>query len=266
MNTNKERTQVMSVGQPQGQNDTIEIDLAELFAHFLSKWYFLLAGLLAGAILAGAYTYFLVTPTFTATSKLYMVSNSRDTIVDLSDFNIGNSLSADYEQLLRVRPILEQVIEEEELSYTYEQLRGMISVSTISGTRILQISVTSASPGEAMTVANALADKAVEEIPVLMDTATPNIAERAIIPTQKSSPSMKKNVMLGGILGLILVAGIFTVIYLMDDTMATAEDVQKKLGIMPLTVIPEGDITGHYDTVDDKNHKRNRKSGRRKHK
>ena len=238
----------------------IEIDLLELAGYFLSRWYLLLLGLIAGMTIAGVYTWFFITPRFSATSKLYMVSSSSDTIVDLTDFNIGNSLSSDYEELLKVRPILEEIIEEEDLPYSYEQILGMINISTKSNTRILQIRATSASPEEAMVIANALADKAVEEIPILMDTARPNIAERAIVPTQKSSPSMKRNVLVGGLLGLLLVAGVLTVLFLMDDTMFTAEDVQKQLGIMPLTVIPEGDIQHRYDTHEDKKGRGRRKS------
>ncbi len=238
----------------------MEIDLAELLAYYLTKWYLLFIGFLIGAIIAGAFTYFLITPKFTATSKLYMVANSSNTIVDLSDFNIGNSLSSDYAQLLKVRPILEEIIEEEKLSYTVEALRGMISISKVSDTRILQISSTSTSPQEAMVIANALADKAVEELPVLMDTATPNIAERAITPKQKSSPSMSRNVMMGALVGLLLVAGVLTVIFLMDDTMKTAEDVQRELGIMPLTVIPEGEMpAGHHSEESSRRRRKRRK-------
>lgn len=247
----------------QAGQEELEIDLIELLYHFLSKWYLLMIGLLVGAGIAGAYTYYRITPKFTATAKLYMVSNSSDTIVDLSDFNIGNSLSSDYRELIRVRPILEEVIEEEELSYTYEQLRRMITISTISDTRILQISVTSTSPAEAMTVANALADKATEEIPVLMDTTKPNIAERAIVPTQKSSPSMKRNVAMGGLIGLLFVAAILTVLFLIDDTMSSAEEVQKKLGIMPLTIIPESEFPG---SVSGSKRRRKKKRQRRKRK
>ena len=235
----------------QSVNNVKEIDLVELMFYFAGKWYLLLIGLLAGTIIAGCVTYFLIKPKYTATSKLYMVSNSSDTIVDLSDFNIGNSLSSDYEELLRVRPILEQIIEEEDLPYTYEQLRSMINISTINNTRILRVAVESTSPTEAMTIANDLADKAVEEIPMLMDTAKPNIAERAIVPQSKSSPSLTRNVVIGGLLGLLAVAAILTVIFLMDDTMATAEDVQRKIGIMPLTVIPEGELQQRYSLDED---------------
>ena len=238
----------------------MEIDLIELISLFMSKWYLLLTGLLVGGILAGIFTFFFIDPTYTGSAKLYMVSNSSDTIVDLSDFNIGNSLSSDYEQLLKVRPILEEIINEEDLDYTYEQLKKMVTISTISNTRILQISTVSHSPKEAMVISNALADKAVEEIPILMDTATPNIAERAIIPTEKTGPSMMKNTLIGSLLGMLLIAGILTILFLMDDTINTAEEMEKALGIMPLSVVPEGNI---QNSVSEKKGRVNRKRRKR---
>ena len=241
------RTQLAERTARTGQD---EIDLAALFRYYLSKWYLVLAGLVAGILVAGAVTYFLITPKYTATSKLYMVSNSSDSIVNLSDLNIGTSLSNDYKELLKVRPILEEIAEEENLPYTYEQISGMVSISTITNTRILVISVTSKSPKEAQTIANALADKAVETIPVLMDTARPNIAERAIVPNSKSSPSMSRNVLIGGLLGLVAVLAILTAIFLTDDTVTTSEDVEKVLGILPMTVIPEGNLPEAWEKAE----------------
>lgn len=241
------RTQLAESAARTGQD---EIDLAALFRSYLSRWYFVLAGLVAGILIAGAVTYFLITPKYTATSKLYMVSNSSDSIVNLSDLNIGTSLSNDYKELLKVRPILEEIAEEEDLPYSYEQISGMVSISTITNTRILVISVTSKSPKEAQTIANALADKAVEKIPVLMDTARPNIAERAIVPTSKSSPSMRRNVLIGGLLGLVAVLAVLTILFLMDDTITTSEDVEKVLGILPMTVIPEGNLPEAWEKAE----------------
>ncbi len=254
------KTQVAEVAARQGQD---EIDLAALFASYLARWYFLLAGFLVGVLIAGCITYFFIKPTYTATSKLYMVSSSSDSIVNLSDLNIGNSLSNDYKELLRVRPILEEIAEEEKLPYSYEQLYRMVSISTIPNTRILVISVNSRSPKEAQVIANALADKAVEQIPVLMDTARPNIAERAIEPRGKSSPNMKRNVLLGGLIGLLIVLAILTILFLMDDTVTSSEDVEKVLGVMPLTVIPEGDLPTTWDEMGDSDDN-SKSKGRRK--
>ena len=96
-----------------------------------------------------------------------MVSASKNSVVDLADLSIGTSLSEDYAELLHVRPIIEAINEENDLGYTYEQLNGMIDISTVEDTRILKISATSIKPKEAKTIANALAEKAVTEIPKL---------------------------------------------------------------------------------------------------
>lgn len=239
-----------------------EIDLAELFSYYLTKWPAILIGLLAGAVIAGCFTFFMITPKYTATAKLYMVSSSSDSVVDLTDLNIGTSLSSDYAELLKVRPILEQIIEENKLDYTYEQLFNMIDLSTISDTRILVIKAESTSPKEAKTIANALAVKAETEIPRLMDTSKPNIAELAIVPLKKSSPSLTKNTLIGGLAGMLLVIGVFTALYLMDDTLNTAEDVEKFLGVMPLTVIPEVKLDKDASTAQAETDARHKEGGK----
>lgn len=224
------------------QEDKSEIDLYELFTFFLSKWKWILIGIVAGAILSGCYTFFMITPKYTATSKLYMVSSSNDSVVDLTDLNIGTSLSSDYAELLKVRPVLEEIIEDHNLPYQYEELSSMINISPISDTRILMIKVSSTSPKEAKTIANALAKKAVKEIPKLMDTSKPNIAEEAIVPKSKSSPNLMQNTLIGAFLGMLVVLAIYTILFIADDTLNSSEDIEKAFGILPIAVIPEGKL------------------------
>ena len=87
-------------------NDEVEIDLVDLAYHLLDKWRYLLVSFLVGAVLFGAYSYFLITPTYESTAKLYVVSASDDSVVNLSDLNLGTSLTADYEQLMLSYPVL----------------------------------------------------------------------------------------------------------------------------------------------------------------
>lgn len=250
--------------QMKEKDEEVEIDLLDLLSFYWARKWLIIAGFLAGAVIVGLVTFYLITPRYTATSKLYMVSASSDSIVDLTDLNIGTSLSTDYEQLLQVRPIFEEVIEKEKLPYTYEQLLGMITISTITDTRILTISVESTKPDEAMRIANRLANLATTELPRLMDTSKPNIAEDAILPEGKSSPSLSKNVVIGALAGMILVLVVLTFFYMTDDTMKSAEDVEKEFGIMPLTVIPEGDVASISDEKEkeiQKNKAKRRKRG-----
>jgi capsular polysaccharide biosynthesis protein len=222
----------------------MEIDLLELLAYYRERIVWIILGFLAGAVIAGLITYYLITPDYTATSKMYMVSSSSQSVVDLTDLNIGQSLSKDYVELLKTRPIIESVIEEQGLDYDYAQLLSMLSMSTLSDTRIIAIRATSKDPEEAMNIANALADKGVKELPKLMETPQPHIAEYAIIPVNPSSPSFSRNTMIGALIGMIIVLGIFTIRFMLDDTFKTAEDIEKEFGVIPLTVIPEGKIQG----------------------
>jgi capsular polysaccharide biosynthesis protein len=175
---------------------------------------------------------------------MYMVSSSSGSVVDLTDLNVGQSLSSDYIELIKTRPILEETIEDLNLDYNYDQLLNMLALSVVTDTRIIKIAVTSPDPVEAKNIANNIANKAEKQLPKLMDAPKPNIAEYAIVPTHKSSPSLTKNTMMGALVAMLLVVAILTVMYLMDDTVKTAEDVEKYFGFMPLTVIPEGKIEG----------------------
>ena len=170
--------------------------------------------------------------------------------MDLSDLNIGASLSNDYVELMKSRPIIEDVINELGLGYTYEQVLDMIRLDVVTNTRIIKISATSTDPEEAMNIANQMARIAKIRLPKIMDAPSPSIAEEAVLPTQKSSPSLSRNVMMGSLVLLFLVLAFLTVQYLMDDTIQTSEDVEKEFGILPMTVIPEGTIEGLKKATD----------------
>lgn len=249
------------------EREEIEIDLLDLFYFYRSKIIWIIAAFIIGALIAGGITHFVITPKYTATSTMYMVSSSSGSVVDLTDLDIGKSISQDYVELIKTRPIIDSVIEKEGLEYTYEQVLGMLNISVVPDTRIIKIAVTSPDKVEAMNIANDLAVKAEESLPKLMDSPKPNIAEGAVLPKHKSSPSLTKNVMIGALLLMLLTLAVLTVMYLMDDTLQSAEDVEKHFGIMPLTVIPEGKIEGmEYTESSDEVYKRKRRGGRRKKK
>ena len=219
-----------------------EIDLLELLYYYRTKIWYIIAAVLIGGILAGLVTWQLIIPKYTATAKMYMVSSSTGSVVDLTDFNIGTSLSQDYVELIQTRPVYENVIYELKLDYEYKDLKEMVSIGTVGQTRILTIAATSEDPKEAANIANALATEAEKTIPKLMDTPKPNIAEKAIVPEERSSPSFKKNIAIAALGCAFIVIAILTVLFLMDDTIKSGEDLEREFGIMPLTVIPEADL------------------------
>ncbi len=237
---------------------TEEIDLVDLFGYYMSRLPLLIAAVVIGAMVSGLFTHYFIPNRYTAVSRMYMISASSDSVLNLSDLNLGASLSNDYVELMKSRPIVEEVIDTLGLEYTYEQVVGMIGLSVVNNTRIVKISATSTDPYEAMQISNEMARVSKIQLPKVMDAPAPTIVEEAVLPAYKSSPSLSRNVMMGAMLLLVLVLGVLTVFYLMDDTIKTSEDVEREFGIMPLTVIPEGNIEGLKKSEESKSERRMR--------
>lgn len=237
------------------EDDDKEIDLLDLGMALLEKLPYIILCLLIGAVLFNAYSYFMIKPTYQSTSKLYVVSASKDSVVDLQDLNIGSSLTADYEELVLSYPVLDQVIAKLGLDMDYTGLSKMITLENPSNTRVLKITVTSTDKQQACDIANTLADVAVQYLPDTMSTNAPNIAQVARVADSQVGPSYIKFTAIGAVLGALIYCIFIIVGYLMDDTIHNADDMEKYFGIVPLTVIPESDQFRTDDEGDEKTKK-----------
>lgn len=220
-------------------NEEDVIDLMDLFyvlkGHLVS---IILVTILAG-ILGFFGTKFLVKPTYESTAKIYVVSASNNSVVNLSDLQIGSQLTSDYEELFVSRPVLQDVIDNLSLDYTTKQLANMIDVTNISDTRILAITVTTTDANLSSEIANELVNQGVQHLPEVMETEAPNVVEAAIPATEKAGPSLTKNAAIAALVGMLAMCAIYIVKYLMNDTLVTPDDVEKYLGFQPLASIPE---------------------------
>ena len=218
----------------------LNIDLTDLVYLFRQKIIRIILALVLGGVFAGSFTFLFIPPKYEATAKLYIVSASNDSVVDLTDLQIGASLTADYEELVLSRPMLESVIENLSLDVEdTEELEKMIAVSNPGDTRILNITATSTNPLEAERIANEMARLAVDWLPEVMESNTPNIAEEAIVPDKKASPSYVLNTLLGALVVAVVYYGIILLRYVHDDTIRSESEMERYFGITPLAAIPE---------------------------
>lgn len=216
-----------------------EIDLIDLAWALFDKIHYIVLCFLIGAVIMNAYSYFLVRPTYKSTAKMYVVSASKNSVVDLDALNIGTSLTADYEQLMLSYPVLEQVINKLNLDMDSDTLAKMITLENPTDTRILNINVVSTDPKSARDIANTLMDVSVDYLPKTMSTNAPNVAQKAKLADHKDGPSYTKYTMIGALAGAFLYCMYLVVKYLMDDTIHTADDMEKYFDIVPLAVIPD---------------------------
>ncbi len=233
-----------------------EIDLIDLAFALLDKLHNIVLFFLLGAVLLNAYSYFTMEPTYQSTSKLYIVSASSDSVVNLQDLNLGSSLTSDYEELILSYPVLDKVADKLGIEENSDYLASMLSLSNPANTRILKITATSTDPQFAKDLANTVAEVAIDYLPSTMKTMQPTIAQEAKLALGRSGPSYTKYTVIGALLGAILYCAFVIATYMMDNTIHNSDDLEKYFGIVPLTSIPESEQFRQDDGDDDNHHKK----------
>ena len=112
------------------------------------------------------------------------------------------------------------------------------TLSTTSDTRVVAISVTNSDPYLARDIANTIRSTAAAHIQAVMNTEAVNVVDEANIPSEKSGPKVKRDVLIAGFAGIVLALIVNFVLFLMNDKVTTAEDVERYLGLSVLAQMP----------------------------
>ena len=220
------------------QNEEMEIDLWAIFRALKKRALMILAAALLCACLTCAYTLLLVTPMYTSSAAMLVLSKEEAT-VSTADLQVGSQLTNDYSVLITSRPVLQEVIDTLSLDMDYEHLERNITVTNPEETRILQLSVENPDPERAKEIVDTLSNVSSQYIGEQMEVDPPKIIEEGEIPTQRTSPSMSRNVLLGFMAGLVVSAGIIVLRTVLDDTIKTEDDITKYLGLYTLSSVPD---------------------------
>lgn len=218
-------------------DDEIEIDLRELLAVLLSQWLLILVVTALGGGIAFGVSHYMIVPKYESTSQLYVLSKSTS-ITSLADIQTGTSLTNDYMVVVEGRPVLEQVIVNLSLNETYRSLKDKVTLNNPANSRILEITVRDENPAMAKKIADEIADVGSTFIAAKMVQDAPMIIQKGYADGEPVSPNIIKNTLIGAVLGAFLAMAIIVISYLFNDTIMTAEDVEKKLGLNVLGTLP----------------------------
>lgn len=226
------------------KNEEAEIDLLQLAAVL---WQNIIAIILAALIFGGAAygaTRAFVTPLYN--SRAYMYVNSSNISlggaklsISSSELTAAKSLVDTYIVILNTRLTLEEVIERANVNYTYDQLKRMISASSVNGTEIFYIDVTSPDSAEAELLANTIAQVLPDKISSVVDGSSVRIVDYAVRATTRKSPSYTGNAVKAALAGAVLAVGLFTLLFLMDEQIHDTDYLTKNYDIPVLANIPD---------------------------
>ena len=224
--------------------DDIEFDLLEIGRVLLHRAGIIILSMVLVAAAAFGITYFLITPTYTASALMY-VNNSTISVgsttvsVSASELSAAQSLVNTYGVILKSRMTLEEVIDVANLSYNYDELYDMVQTKSVNSTEIFTIDVTSTKPAEAEYIANTIAGVLPDKISAVVDGSDVRIVDYAVVPAERTSPSYTKNTVIGALAGFLLAAAIVIAQYMLDEYIRTEDYLAETYSDIPLlAVIP----------------------------
>ena len=219
-------------------DDEIEIDLKELFFELMSNWVMIGISTVLVAMIMFCISKFILVPQYQSTSELYVLSKSTS-ITSLADIQMGSNLTNDYIVVVQGRPVLEQVIANLGLQdETYGSLKERVSINNPSNSRILDITVTDEDPYRAKLIADEIAKLGSAFIAEKMVQEPPTIIQQGYVNEHPVSPNIIMNTILGGAIGAFLAMAIVIISYLMNDTIMSADDIERKLSMNVLGTLP----------------------------
>lgn len=222
-------------------NASIEIDVLYLLRKLWSRKFFIIFIALVVGTVALLGSVFLIKPKYSSTTRIYVVSRSSDSSLTNQDLQAGSYLVNDYKEVITSSEVLSSVINQENLSLSTSELSSMISVSIPTDTRVISISVEDTDAQEAANIANTIREVAAEKIKSVTKVDDVTTLEAAEVASKPSSPNIKRNAVLGALVGGFLAIVGILVLEVLDDRVRRPEDVEEVLGMTLLGVVPDID-------------------------
>lgn len=223
--------------------DYYVVDLAHVVKVVWQHIWAVVAVSVATAVLGLMLAAIAIKPSYDASIMLY-VNNSSFNVGDLgfsissSELTAAQSLAKTYTVLLKNRTTLERLIDETKVDYTWEDIYDMIDSGPVNETEVMQVTVTCDDPYMAARIANGIAVVLPQRVTEVIEGASMEVVDSAIVNTEKVAPSITLFTVVGFAVGMLLSVVTLIVIALMDNTVHDEEYVMRTFGYPILAQVP----------------------------
>lgn len=216
------------------------IDLKELFEYYKSKFGIVILFVALVGILGCLYGLFIQKPMYKSSTSIVLISEAKDNSqLTYNDVSVNQNLVSTYSEIVKSKRILNQVINNLNLDYSYGALSNNIEVSSVTGTQIIKITVTDENSKTAMKVANEIAKVFSKEIPELYNISNVNVLDTAEVASSAYNVNIAKQSTIFLLAGLVLGLGVVFVMYYFDRSVKNASQIEDKLKLPVLATVRE---------------------------
>ena len=209
-NTEKKNQKERRVMSQKERVDLIEVDLLDMCKYILSKWVFILIGMVVFAGAGFGYAKVKSVTEYSSKMQVYVTVPKTSDKVVIRD-NAGE-LATDYVKLMNTDLVIGEISKKTKISKA--DVKETISADLVDGTRLIEIKVKSGNKSNTKLISKQI-------IPVLQNVVVKKLGKNKLIIADNpsgvqisESKSAKKLTVVGALGGMVIMIGCFFVVYL----------------------------------------------------
>ena len=206
-----------------------KLNVVEVMNMLLKKWYIIFIAALVGGVVAFVFTDIFIEEKYSTEVTLY-VNASNKTVEEISSANINASqqLVNTYAEILKSRNFIDKIIrdlpDEMKIEYTYDTIKGMLTMEAVNETEILSVTVTGTDAEEVYKIADLLTKYSPDELENVMGAGKAKILNIPLLPEKPVSPNVRANTLIGVLIGIFLAAIFVVILELLDTRIRSGEE------------------------------------------
>lgn len=220
-----------------------ELDLKEMLNYFWSKKMYIIIASLIGLLLGMVYTIWIQEPQYKSYTTILL--KGTESQITSNDIALNQKLVDAYREIVKSKRVLNKVIANLELTYSYEQLFSKVTVESVNETEIIKVSVTDGDNITARDITNEIAYVFNNEVVKLYDLQNIGIIDKAEISDAPSNINVIKQLVISLLIGIVLGFAVVFVMFYFDNTLKNTAFIEEKLGLSIIGSIPRDGGNGN---------------------
>ncbi len=216
-----------------------EIDLKEMLDYFKEKIIWIICTMIVFVIIGNIYNIFTRVPMFRSSTTIVLVSENQNEGYNTSELQLNKNLVSTYSEIIKSRKVLEAVIDNLNLEYSYGGLKSNVGVSSVTNTEIIRISVGDKDPEVATKIADEIAKVFSTEIPQIYKINNVTILDAAVAELRPYNVNYIKDNVIFMAAAIMVSCGIIFICFYFDTTIKTNDEIENKLGLTVIGVVPK---------------------------
>ena len=233
----------------ENENKEIEIDLLELAGVLLSRISVIITFSLLFGFLALCFASFYLPEKYSSYTTMYVKNVNEEARIEqtvtLSELNASKSLLSTYIAVLQSDAVMDQIGERLLKLYTVDEIslvfpvdekgvvstnaiKNSLSMASVEDTEVLKITSKTTSPEVSADVCRIIAEIAPDFLIRVVGAGSVEVIDPAKVNYKRVEPNIKKMTVLGCLLGLIASAGVIILLYLLDNSVKSTDELKKR--------------------------------------